>query len=71
MMALAEFMPTNKTVEEYVRAYELALKMPDTAPFTVPSWFIRSLLEKYLSDKNLSDIKDFDFDKYFETRGIK
>ena len=39
-----------------MNCYETALRMPNDAPFTVPSWFIRDILEEYLSTKNISEL---------------
>jgi hypothetical protein len=43
-----------------MKCYETALRMPDDAPFTVPSWFIRDMSQEYLSTKNLSGLTQKD-----------
>ena len=55
-MSFAEVNPTKDSMLSYMECYKLSLQMPDDAPFTVPSWFLRQILEDYLSRKDLKDI---------------
>jgi hypothetical protein len=73
-MSFAEFRPskTNMFLFDCMNCYRLALQMPDGADFTVPSWFLRKILEDQLSNKTLIDLpKDSFTIKGFTNEEIK
>ena len=56
-MSFAEVNPSKPlNLIQTMDIYRVSMQMSDDAPFTVPSWFLREILEDYLSRKHLSDL---------------